>query len=248
MRPQSLRRLALNALTPLALLSPLALSPAFADPTAPAQPAAVQPAADKSAPEKPAAAAAAGRADEAAARATETLVRALMEVRKGADGKLAAADEAANRALFLRLDTMVDREALVGVPLEPHRTALSAAQLEQVRTLFWGILRTITYTDTGRFFAAAKWSLKPAQVEGARVAVPVDTYLPEEDERTEITFVWDTAGAQPRLQDLSFDGASLVKDYQNQFGRILAKDGAEGLVKMLSARFEKETAKHGKVD
>lgn len=186
-------------------------------------------------------------AEDAAARTT-ALVNELMQVKKGADGKLSAADEAANKALFARLDGFVDQEALVGVPLEPHKAALSAAQLAQARTLFWGILRTITYTDTGRFFAQAKWTLKPAKVEGARVAIPVDTYLPEEDEHTEITFDWDTSGASPRLVDLSFDGASLVKDYQNQFGRILTKDGPDGLVKKLQARFDQETTKRGKVE
>lgn len=189
----------------------------------------------------------AGAPEDAAARTT-ALVGELMQVKKGADGKLAAGDATANKAVFARLDGFIDREALVGVPLEPHKAQLTPAQLETARGLFWGILRTVTYTDTGRFFAAAKWSLKPATTEGSRVSVPVDTYLPEEDERTEIVFVWETAGAAPQLVDLSFDGSSLVKDYQNQFGRILKKDGAEGLVGKLKERLDKETSNRGKLE
>ena len=39
-----------------------------------------------------------------------------------------------------------------------------------------------------------------------------------------------------KLADLSFDGDSLVRDYQNQFSRIVTKDGAEGLLKKLDQR------------
>ena len=59
-----------------------------------------------------------------------------------------------------------------------------------------------------------------------------------EDTDSKVTFHWASAAGTWRLYDVSFDNASLVKDYQNQFGRILEKDKAEGLLKKLAKKLE----------
>ena len=44
------------------------------------------------------------------------------------------------------------------------------------------------------------------------------------------------------MRDLSFDGSSLVKDYENQFTRIIKKDGADALARKIQARLDRLTA------
>lgn len=49
-----------------------------------------------------------------------------------------------------------------------------------------------------------------------------------------MTFVWAPIDGALRLVDVRYDDASLLVDYQNQFGRILAKDGPDGLLAALA--------------
>ncbi|MCK5689855.1 ABC transporter substrate-binding protein, partial [Myxococcota bacterium] len=40
--------------------------------------------------------------------------------------------------------------------------------------------------------------------------------------------------------DVLFDGASLVKDYSNQFARLIKKNGVDGLIEKMKKRLKKE--------
>ena len=46
--------------------------------------------------------------------------------------------------------------------------------------------------------------------------------------------VWFSAGL--RIVDVALDGASVSLDYENQFGRVLRKDGADALIGKMQAR------------
>ena len=70
--------------------------------------------------------------------------------------------------------------------------------------------------------------------------------LVKEDFEITVTFHWMDSGSDWRIVDVSFDGASLVKDYRNQFGRIIDKEGAKGLLKRMVDRLQEEESKRGK--
>ena len=71
------------------------------------------------------------------------------------------------------------------------------------------------------------------------VKVPVDAYIAEKDLDITTVFHWRKTAKGWRVVDVSFDGASLVKDYQNQFGRIIRKEGTDAFLNRLQARLEK---------
>ena len=134
-----------------------------------------------------------------------------------------------------------DRERLTGDPVAPHKDKFKPVELEQFRTLFWETIRLIAYPDSGAFFRDAKWTLDDATIQADRADVPLHARLEKEDVTTDLSFHWRAQGDTWLLADVSFDGSSLVKDYQNQFGRILGKEGAAGLLKRLTDRHAEES-------
>jgi ABC-type transporter MlaC component len=151
---------------------------------------------------------------------------------------LSAADQAANCKAFAALDPFFDFDAMTSEALRPVRGKFSEAQFRQYRTDFRELIRLVAYPNSGDFFRRAEFQLKA----GAPGAVVMDAHLKKEDLDTEVTFYWRDSGGSLRLVDASFDGDSLVKDYQNQFSRIVEKEGADGFVRKVREKLEKTRA------
>ncbi len=174
---------------------------------------------------------------------TRALVSAFLAVTTPAEGKtLDAAARKANAAAFAHLDDFFAWDVLAPAPFAKHRDALSEAQLTRLRSAFRDTVRWVAYPDSGDFFRKARWRVD--KVAGNDVTLYAS--LPEEDVETRVTFHWRPVGDALRIVDVSFDGASLVLDYANQFGRIIAKHGADDLVRRLEERRDQErTARAG---
>jgi phospholipid transport system substrate-binding protein len=180
-------------------------------------------------------------ADPAAAR-TEAFINAFKKVKSG--DTLSPADKKANEKAFAELDKFMDFETLTSKPLEPRAAKFTAKQKAQFATEFRDLVRRIAYPNSGDFFRDAKLKIgAPAEKAGA-TAVPIDAHLPKEDLRTTIELFWTNKGGALKLTDVAFDGDSLVKDYQNQFARIVDKEGAAGVMKKLEDK-RAELAKGG---
>ena len=147
----------------------------------------------------------------------------------------------ANETAFAALDAYFDRDRLVGDPIAPFKDKLTEAQRQRYAEVFWKTLRLITYTDSGAFFQKAELKFQPPVMKVVNgtptAAVALNAYIEEDDAETDVILHWAKGAKGWRLVDTSFDGASLVKDYQNQFGRIIKKEGAEALLSKLEARF-----------
>lgn len=174
---------------------------------------------------------------------TEGLIIAFKAVKTAPEGKaLAAADVKANAEAFKVLDGYLLEESITSAPLKPHLKAFSAAQLTQFKTLFWKTLRLIAYPDSGVFFKTAKYALKVGpKVDGA-ATVTMHAELEEEDIELDVIFFWTADSNTLRLSDISFDGARLSVDYQNQFGRIIKKSGAKGLIDAIQKKYTEASA------
>lgn len=180
-------------------------------------------------------------ADPAVAR-TEAFIAAFKKVKAG--DKLSAADKKANEKVFAELDQFMDFDALTNKPIEPRAAKFTAKQKAQFTTDFKDLIRKIAYPDSGEFFREAKMKMgAPAEKAGA-TAVPIDAHLVKEDLRTQVELHWVKKGAQLKLVDVAFDGDSLIKDYQNQFARIIDKEGVAGLMKKVDEK-KAELAKGG---
>lgn len=174
---------------------------------------------------------------------TRALVQAFLAVKTATEAEpLDAVARKANAAAFARLDGFFAWDSLAQAPFAKHRDALSEAQLARLQSAFRDTVRWVAYPDSGDFFRKARWRVD--KVAGNDVTLYAS--LPAEDVETRVTFHWRKVGDALRIVDVSFDGASLVLDYANQFGRIIAKHGADDLVRRLEERRDQErTARAG---
>ncbi len=187
-------------------------------------------------------AAAPAAAQEDAQARTQAFVKAFEAVVPLPEGgpKLDDAQRKANLAAFAALDAFFDYDALLGAPLEPHAAAFKAGELERFKKDFRELVRLTAYPGSGAFFREAQWSAKAAPDQAGRKVVVVQARVEKEDLDMEIRFFWSPGPAGLRLVDVAFDGASLLQDYRNQFGRIIAKEGAAGLARRLAERLTEQ--------
>jgi ABC-type transporter MlaC component len=149
------------------------------------------------------------------------------------DGKLSAADEAANAKTFAALDSFFDFATFTAACLGPAAGKLSAAQAKEVKERLVHILRKRGYTNGGSVFNEGVIKEgKPVEREGG-TAVPLAVSFPKQDISMDVEFVWSKSG---KIVDLLLDGDSLTKDTRNQIGRIVAKDGAADLLRRLAEK------------
>jgi phospholipid transport system substrate-binding protein len=183
-------------------------------------------------------------AKESAVDRTKGLISALKKVKAAPEGgTLSAADQKANEAVYKELDGFFNFDRLAGDPLTQHKAKFKGDQLKQTVATFTELIRLISYPRAGTFFRDATYTLKAGKTEGNIALVDMPATIEKEDFKVLSTYTWQDDGQGYKLVDLAFDGASLIKDYQNQFGRIIEKEGVEGLLKKLTARLDKERKK-----
>ena len=179
---------------------------------------------------------------------TNLLVDILQKVATPAEGqKLTAAQKSANSKIYSQLDALIDFKKLTEGPVAPHKKSLSKKQILTIKGLFKDAIRNIAYNKSGSFFDGAELTWGTPVNKGKQTDVPLDIFVEEEDLEVSLVFHWGKAGKKVQLFDLSIDDASLVKDYQNQFGKIIKEEGAKSLVDKLKKRLDEAQKKHGTV-
>ena len=153
---------------------------------------------------------------------------------------LSADDRKANETAFKAADAYFDFDRLTATAIAPHKKALSADQLARYHRDFTALIRLVAFPRSGAFVQQAKVELSPAAITGKKADVAMHGHVPDDDIDTRIVFKWEDVGGEWRVTDVSFDGVSMVKDYQNQFGKLIKKDGVEGFLKKLQSRLEQE--------
>jgi len=180
-------------------------------------------------------------ANEDPAARTHNLIDAFKNVRKGDEAKpLAAADRQANVTAFSTLDGFFDYDRITGDAIAPQKANLSADQLQRYKQMFKELIRLVAYPDSGAFLKRAQLNVSPAQAAGQGQTVAMDCKIPADDIETKVVFTWTKEADGWRVTDVAFDGSSLIKDYQNQFGRIITKEKATGFIALLEKRLAKE--------
>jgi phospholipid transport system substrate-binding protein len=135
------------------------------------------------------------------------------------------------------LDALFDFDRLSTDPILPHRKALSPAQWKEFTGLFHDLIRSKAL-HAGTALNQGTLRIGPVQGDGKRRQVEVHVSDPAKDVDAHVTFTWEDTGAQWRVVDVELDGSSVVKDYENQFGRILKKDGPAGLITKMRTRLD----------
>jgi ABC-type transporter MlaC component len=188
-------------------------------------------------------------AQDAGSARTQELLDTFTQVKSLPDeGELSAADRASNKATFAKLDAIFDFDTLTGTAIEPHKAQLSATQLTEFKAKFTEMIRYMAFPNAGKAFGESENSiLESTATSSGGWDTTVELSWEENDLELEITFHWVDAGGTLRLVDVSFDGDSLIKDYQNQFGRILNKEGVDDFMKRLNDKHAEILEKRGGV-
>lgn len=165
----------------------------------------------------------------------QSFIDKLMAVKSAEKGALSKADQEANARLFTELDGFFDWDFLMNEPIRLRADKFTAAEKEDFTRKFREVLRLVAYPDSGSFFRKSKYKVTAGKQSGEdKVAVGVDAK--REDLETHVDLHFKKVGNDLKLFDVSFDGDSLVKDYQNQMARIVDKEGAKGLIAKIDKR------------
>ncbi len=165
---------------------------------------------------------------------TEAFIGLLMKVKQSDAGPLPKADQEANAKIFTELDGFFDWDHLINEPIKPRVDKFNPAQKEEFQKKFKEVIRLVAYPDSGSFFRKAKWTITAPKAEGEKVTVGIDAK--KDDLETHVDLHFKTMGGALKMYDVSFDGDSLVKDYQNQMVRILDKGGPPELIGKIDKR------------
>jgi ABC-type transporter MlaC component len=133
------------------------------------------------------------------------------------------------------LDAFFDFDALSAASFQSHKRALKPRQLAELQQTFRSLLTVLTH-HSGEQLAQGDVAIgTPRQVQ-QNCVVEFAVSRPDEDLTSNVALTWQRRPNGWQVVDVAFDGASVTKDYENQFGRILKKDGAEVLVTKLKER------------
>lgn len=135
---------------------------------------------------------------------------------------------------YKRIDQYINYDAITSETIAPHRTKFSDAQAKEFKSNLTTLIRLVAYPQSGTFYKEAKYKYGEPKIQGNKAIVVQATYLPSEDLDMEIQYQWEKFNGNWMITDIGFDGDSMVKDYQNQFGRIISKDKVVGLLKKVN--------------
>ena len=177
----------------------------------------------------------AGPLGDEGTKRTQAFIDDLLAVKSSDSGPLPKADVDANLKVFADLDLFFDWDTLMSEPIKPRLDKFSPAELAEFNKKFKEVLRLTAYPDSGAFFRKAKYKLTPP-VEDSAEKVTVGLDAKRGDIETHLDIHFRKIGGVLKLYDVSFDGDSLTKDYQNQMVRIIDKGGVKDLIAKIDKR------------
>lgn len=143
-------------------------------------------------------------------------------------------------ARFAGLDQYFDYDALSAAPFKSHQKTLKAADLTKLKATFKALLIHLTH-QSGQQLAHGGATISAARAKGSDCLVDFEVSGNDDDMSSTVTLTWQKRARGWQVVDVAFDGASMTKDYENQFGRILKKDGAGALDAKLKERLAQVT-------
>jgi len=129
-----------------------------------------------------------------------------------------------------------DYETFATEAIKPHAAQLNATQMAKYKQVFEALLKKTVHRQAGSALADTKYTVAEPKVSGDTATVDVTARMPKDDTTSSVVFTWHKTGETWKIVDLSIDGGSLVRDYSNQFGRIIKRDGVDALIARLEKR------------
>jgi ABC-type transporter MlaC component len=146
----------------------------------------------------------------------------------------AKADKTTLDTSFTKVDSFINFDQLSSDTILPHIKNFKTAEITTFKKDFKQLIRLIAYPDSGEFFTINEYDYAEPEIKGDKAEIHMEVLVKEEDLEMDIGFNWQKKGNTWLLTDMSIDEDSLVKDYQNQFGRLIDKEQVAGLLKKIS--------------
>jgi len=134
---------------------------------------------------------------------------------------------------YKKVDPFINYKLLTTNSIAAHRSKFSDTQFKKFTRLFESLIRKVAYPQSSSFYEEAKVTYESPVFKGDSALVISETFIEKEDFEMTIGYQWAKTNDAWKLSDLILDDDSLVKDYQNQFGRIIGKEGVAGLIKKI---------------
>lgn len=141
-----------------------------------------------------------------------------------------------------RLVDILDFDELCRRSLDTHWDTLTPAQ----RTEFSGILRQLVernYRSSQERILDYQlaYTREETTSNGVTVHMEARSRAARREPPVEISYAMHMVGTEWRVFDVTTDGVSLVHNYQQQFHRIITRDGFDGLMTRMRDRLAHET-------
>ena len=177
--------------------------------------------------------------------ATQALKARDAEVRATVPAKGAELTPATRQKLETILTRAVDLEGVARAALGKHWDAATAAQRKKFLEAFKQRFRKATADQFTDDYRGTEVKYLP-ETPGEEGAVKVPTEVVIKGEATHIDYLMRRSGADWRIVDIVVDDVSTVDNYRSSFGRIINKEGMDGLIARLNKGTVKEAGKDAK--
>jgi ABC-type transporter MlaC component len=139
---------------------------------------------------------------------------------------------------YKKIDNYINYDVITTNTIAPHKDKFNKNQESKLKNDLTQLIRTVAYPQSGTFYKESKYTIVEPTKTGSKTLVIQNTYLPKEDMDMEIGYQWENIKGKWMITDITFDEDSMVKDYQNQFGRIISKNGVDGLLSKVEEKLK----------
>jgi phospholipid transport system substrate-binding protein len=176
-----------------------------------------------------------------ATTATAALKARDAEVRAALPPKGSEITPAGRQRLENILTRAVDLDGVARAALGKNWDEATAAQRKKFLDAFKTRFRKVTAEQVGDDYRGTEVKYLPEVVDGDAVTVPTEVVI--KGEPTRIDYVMRRHGGEWRIVDIVVDDVSTVENYRSSFGRIIKKEGMDGLISRLNKGTVKQAAK-----
>jgi phospholipid transport system substrate-binding protein len=147
------------------------------------------------------------------------------------------ASEARTTRVTAIFDDLLDYEELARRSLGTHWEGRTPAQRTEFTTLLRQLIERQAQASFERLLDVDITYVSEGEVEGGRtVALTARSRTERRAPPVEITYSAHQVGSAWRLFDITTDGVSMVRNYQQQFNRIITADGWDTLIERMRER------------
>jgi len=162
----------------------------------------------------------------------QRLVQTIIRIKPTSNGKLAAAEQAANAAAAKEANTILDIPAVAQRTLGKHWQARTPAEQQEFIALLEQLFTKVAYPKSAEFFHGLEVNFAKENIAGQRATVKTTVKHPKEGLVSVDYRLVQEAGVW-HVQDILLDDVSLATNLQSQFNKIITENSYAELLRRM---------------